>query len=201
MAIGMAANTSIGRTGTCDASRQDWQVRRCSATSLTTVASNRGWPATAWPSCVVGRAALAPHDLGPHHRVRSRPRPCSGWPRSTPSSPASPPPPRRREAVAVVQVEHLADLVAQHLGRFPQQAGHGRVGGQRAHLGAAGQAILGVGTHRQAQVHPLGIGGGMAWRAARMASTRKGSVAGLLGDPAVGGREGTRPRCARRRRW
>ena len=50
MAIGMAANTSIGGTGTCDASRQDWQVRRCSATRLTTVVSNRGWPATAWPS-------------------------------------------------------------------------------------------------------------------------------------------------------
>ena len=99
--------------------------------------------------------------------------------------------------MAEVQVEHLSDLVAQHLGRLPQQAGHRRVGGQRAHLGAAGQAVLGVGPHRHPQVDPLGIGGQHGLAGGAHDQHPEGVVAGRLGDPAVGGREGLGldPRC------
>ena len=45
-AIGMAANTSMGGTGTCEADRHSSHSRRCSATRRTMLASNRDSPAT-----------------------------------------------------------------------------------------------------------------------------------------------------------
>ncbi len=92
--------------------------------------------------------------------------------------------------MAVVQVEHVAGLVAQHVGRLPQQGGDRGIGGQAGGVGAPHEAVLGVGADRHVQVDAT-IGGGHGLLASRPEQhDAERVVRRLLDQPPMRGGEG-----------
>ena len=189
MARGMAPKTSIGGIGTCDDSRHAGQP----AQVLGDHPHGGGVEAIALAErvgqLVVRGRALAPHDLGPHDRavagVDLAEDVVDGGPRLVQDGGHL----GGVEVMTAVEVEHVADLLAEQVGGLPQEGGDGRIGAQRAGVGAPGQAILGVETHGQAHVDPAAVGGGHLLAGGPQDEDAEGIGGGLLGQAPVHGGE------------